>query len=322
VKAELREAGFPGQVEQHDGMGSSILSSGLFSVKVTIDGTGVCGRDGPDFPRMVIPTTWAFSALDGYRLTYQTVFAQLSASNGKTIADAAPRPFSYSVKAGNSFEGLHQLEFSLNRSQLEPLEILRGATSFFPLFLDLQVPVTAIREKQSGPDVLSYEGTHILQGRIAFEISANTWSEKVAPKLGIGLIKVFELPAVPLSEIKNYERAYQAFDKAHREFQRGEYDNAVGECRKAIDVIRKQLRGAQSKDAHVLTAEFAKNVGEATATWLMAMLDATNAVSNAPHHSPRAHFGRFEAQMILTTTLSIVAYILRTNRAINEQMAP
>jgi hypothetical protein len=206
----------------------------------------------------------------------------------------------------------------LSQSQLESIEVLRGITSFFPLFLDLQVPVTAIREKTSVSDALSHEGMHVLHGRIPFEISANTWADKVAPGPGIGLIKVFELPAVSLREIEHYDRAFQAFDKAHREFQRGEYDNAVADCRKAIEVIRKQLRGAQTKDANVLAAKFAESVGAATAAWLVAMLDATNEVSSPPHHSPRTHFGRFEAQMILTTTLSVVAYILRSDQAIKD----
>jgi hypothetical protein len=288
------------------------LSWGTIQFAITVDVPNVRGTGGPDFPRLIVPTNLHFSALDGHELNYETASAQLALADGTTIAEAATKPFNYSVR--HSFPAHHQFEFAFDHYRLEKLEALRSAQAFFRLRLDVQTLVRVRRLEASQSQGLSQEGTHPFAGTGHIEIPSNTWCEKVAPGLGIGLIRVFELPAIPASALKDYDRAYQSLNKAQQRFTLGDYDDAVAECRKALEPLRQHLKKLKSIDPKVLPTDYAERVGEATTGWLIAMLDKTHGVASELHHTTQVHFTRLDAQMVLTITTSLVAYILRNRK--------
>jgi hypothetical protein len=292
------------------------LSWGTILFAITVDVPSIHGIGGPAFPRLLVPINLHFSALDGHELSYEAASAQLALADGTTIAEAATKPFIYTVR--NSFPARHQFEFAFDHFRLEKLESLRNAQPFLRLRLDIQTLVQVRKFGPSNCEGLSQEGIHPLAGTGHIEIPSNTWCEKVAPGLGIGLIRVFELPAIPVSEIKDYERAFRSLEKAQQRFTNGDYDDAVAECRKVLEPLRQHLRKIKTIDPKVLPADYADRVGEATTGWLIAMLDKTHGVSSELHHTTQVHFTRLDAQMVLTITMSLVAYILRNRERLNE----
>jgi hypothetical protein len=292
------------------------LSWGTILFAITVDVPNMRGVGGPEFPRLIVPTNLHFSALTGHELNYTAASAQLALQDGTTIAEATTKPFVYTVR--NSYPANHQFEFVFDHYRLEKLESLRGSQPFLRLRLDVQTTVQVRKLGPENTEGLSQEGTHPLAGTGHFEIPSNTWCEKVAPGLGIGLIRVFELPAIPTSEIKEYDRAYQSLDKAQKRFISGEYDDAVAECRKAIEPLRQHLKKIKAIDPKVLPADYADRVGEATTGWLVAMLDKTHGIASELHHTTQTHFTRLDAQMVLTISTSLVAYILRNRDQLKE----
>jgi hypothetical protein len=279
-------------------------------VDITVDIANIRGVGGPVFPRLVVPLKLHFNAWDRYQLIFRDASAQLATQDGKIIADAAPRVFSQVVTM--SFGTHHQLEFQLDHYRIESIETQRGSQSFLPLQLHFQTSAEIVFMKKEDLKPAMGEGIFPLAGTVHFQIPSNTWCDHVAPGLGIGLVKIFELPAVPLSEIEDYTRAFGALEKAQKHFGKGDYDDAVAECRKAIEPLRQHLKKEKQLDPSILPADYADKIGAATTEWLQTMLGKTHGVSSALHHSTSAHFSRLDAQMVLTITANLVAYILRT----------
>ena len=286
-----------------------LLWGGTSLLEIVIDVANIRGVGGPAFPRLLVPLKLNFSKWEGYRLVYQALSVQLATKDGRVIADAAPQAFAHRVEM--SFPTYHQLEFSLDHHRLETIESERGANSLF-LQLTVQSAVTAVYVGDDSYKPTLGEGLHPLTGMTHFQIPANAWCENVAPGLGIGLIKVFELPAVPLEAIEDYDRAFRSLDKAQKLFAKGEYDDAVAECRKAIEPLRSHLKKVKLLDPDILPADYADKIGSATAEWLLTMIGKTHGVASALHHSTTVHFSRLDAQMVLTITVSLVAYVLRS----------
>ena len=125
-----------------------------------------------------------------------------------------------------------------------------------------------------------------------------------------------EFPAVALNVFNELQHSYTALQRAHTKFTAGEYDEAIWQCRTAVDPLREELRKIKEGSPDSLSADWAEEVGPATVDWLLTLLRKTHGVANTPTHSPNTgHFSRLDAQMILTVTTAVVAYVARTKGA-------
>ncbi|HWA09567.1 MAG TPA: hypothetical protein VG838_08975 [Opitutaceae bacterium] len=99
-------------------------------------------------------------------------------------------------------------------------------------------------------------------------------------------------------------------------FNAGEYDLTVGLCRTAVQPLRNHLKRIKAAAGDGTTADWAEKIGDATFEWLSIVTGKTHGVGSAAvHEGSPGRFTRLDAQMILTTTISILAYAARLERA-------
>jgi len=146
-------------------------------------------------------------------------------------------------------------------------------------------------------------------------ISQSAWIENVLKPSKHGEVRLIEIPFGQISTTPLLFKSMSALEKAERFLKTGDYDEAAGLCRVALEgyfVADDPADPANKKQ--VLKKEWRKTLGEATYGWLNTILRSIKADTNAPHHHPSAHFSRMDAQMLITITAVVLSYIERQVR--------
>lgn len=204
------------------------------------------------------------------------------------------------------------LEFPISSNLLATFESKRGGGDVklrMDLILHTAKLVSLHKQAENPPPfpgVWGYSGALELRLQETLTIPRDQWVSGVLPGAGYGVSHILEFPAAPIESCQALQHSFLALKQAAEMHKLGFYDNAVGQCRVAIEPFFERAAGKP-----VLKASWATKLGAATHAWLSTTLGSIKDVTNTPHHSPNAHYSQFDSQMILAVTTAVVAYIAR-----------
>lgn len=122
--------------------------------------------------------------------------------------------------------------------------------------------------------------------------------------VGYGHVEVVEIRWTE-AERAHYEEVMGFLTKARRKIGEGDWDDAVAECRKAIEGVA----GDSPPRRDRLKQRLADRTDEPCADLYMAIAAKLRALTSRAHHGSSSRFSRAEAQFALRTTESLVALI-------------
>ena len=293
---------------------------------VALDTSLIRGAGGTGYPRLIFRLDWKLSAMKDSNVDYWILSAGAQLFNGQDydkIADAIAKPLCFALTSIES-QQISELEFPLDRYRVELLEQRRNGDDM-NLRMDMQILLARFGERTlfgkpetKLPVALNFNIRY--QSPISLQVPQSVWLKSVLPGLGYGIINVLEFPAVALTACNELQHSYSALQRAHTKFTAGEYDEAIWQCRTAVDPLREELKKIKDGSPDSLSAEWAEKIGAATVEWLLIFFGKTHGIANTPTHSPNTgHFSRLDAQMILTVTTAVVAYVARTKSTGGQQ---
>lgn len=296
-----------------------------------IDETKIVGGGGVVSPHLSIPVRLDVSNVglrphDGLEIV--SLRGRLSSVAG--IITASPE-----VQIGflmpHDYDGFKQqlqyLNFPLNGIQIAALENLRKGGNL-TLHLEGTLIVRKLRALNDRPPnqpladiVWGHVRTYDLRLNSDVTILRDTWISNVLPQVGYSVTHVMEIPVVPLKACERFDHAFKALQQAQDRHRIGQYDDAVGKCRVALDQFfeheEKVGDDGITRRVPILAKGWEKKIGEATYQWLNAVFGAIKAAGNPAHHSPNEHFDQFQSQMVIYITAAVVAYAARTTDVAN-----
>lgn len=219
---------------------------------------------------------------------------------------------------------LFYLEFPVSPTAIEVLEAQRNGGDL-KFTLDARISVRNLRmwgdpppEGSFRPLWWGYGGTDEVTMQAELVVPRESWL-RVLKGVGYGQVHIMEFPAAPLDACATLDHSFKALQQAQSFHQRGQYDDAVGKCRVALDQFfefadREQVEGEKTVIRRVPTLKksWETRLGASTFKWLDEALGAIKEASNKSHHSPNSHFGQAESQMVIAITTAVVAYAART----------
>jgi hypothetical protein len=291
---------------------------------ISCDPTQITGRGGVLAPRLHLYGKLQVSGLG--TTNGQQVGVLIQEITGNAVVDHAGG-FQLSLDAcqiqrvvmAGSVEQNVELTFPITTSQVEAIEQARNAGD---VGLTLSLRVTFLVLSQGHTDLAvgvlplrALVDTGGAQATINLKIPQSVWTKNVLPGIGYGQIILFEMPAFPVSALATLGEAFEATKRAHAMFSSGEYDLAVGLCRTAVQPLRNHLKKIKDQAGDATAGDWAEKIGQATFDWLTIVTGKTHGVASAAtHEGSSGRFSRLDAQMILTTTISLLAYAARLER--------
>ena len=293
--------------------------------EISFDETQVRGAGGTTYPRLVLRGKLAINPTPQPLTDY--VFTELSAqlhikAEHERFADSLPFQL-YRVQRGSWPYGADEqieLEFPLDARRVNLLEQKRNGGAMdlrLSLVLSAQqhAPIEG-EEKSNRPQLWGLRWRHRCTAEVSLTIPATVWIQRVLPQIGYGVVHVIELPAVSVEACKELERSYAALCQAQERHAIGQYDDAVGKCRVALDSF---FEPPGETDMHSTTRRLPNlekgwedRLGKVTYDWLNGAFKAIRKEANPTHHWPNASFSQFDSQMIIAITTTVVAYAART----------
>jgi len=213
------------------------------------------------------------------------------------------------------------LEFRITHAQVEAIEEAR-ACGDVSLTLQVKIGYTVICQVQGAPTVGVLPIRAILETGVApvflnVKVPQSVWTNNILPAIGFGQMLLFEMPAYPIAALASLGEAFEAANRAQALFNSGEYDLCVAMCRTAVQPLRNHLRRIKEKVGDDTPGDWAEKIGNATFEWLTIVTGKTYGMGSAAvHEGSRGRFDRLDAQMILTTTVSVLAYAARLGKAV------
>jgi hypothetical protein len=300
--------------------------SGMSSTiaELEIDVSRLTGAGGANYPQLWWQLRMSLLPQKAPHTDFalRSAAAQIWSANGEKIADSHSLILDRVIRGYQSYWGEEYLsfEFPLSATQVEGIERLRRGRS---LQCQLQVQVHVdehglipAHTESKRPAFWGLVTSHRLTLQEAVEIPQTHWTERVLPNIGYGNVYIVEFPAAALHACAALEHSYKALQQAEEKHRLGFYDDAVGKCRTAIepffDLEPVEPGHSASRRIPVLKKHWETKLGKATYEWLKTALGSIKDASNAPHHSPNAHYSQLDSQMILAITTAVVSYITRT----------
>jgi hypothetical protein len=301
-------------------------SGGQIIGSISCNPTQVKGRGMVLAPVLFIPISLEMMAVGGSGLKQVGVlFDRLT---GKMVVDhaggfaltLAPCPIRRIIMQGSTAQNV-DLEFPIARHQIEAIEQARQSGDV-SLSLQLQVEFTLLVQGQAEGPVGVIPPRAVLDTGAAqvfanIKVPQSVWTNAVLTQIGYGQIILFELPALPLTALASLGEALEAAKRAQAQFNAGEYDLCVALCRTAVQPLRSHLKRIKAQAGNDTAADWAEKIGDATFEWLTIVIGKTHGMgSAAAHEGSPGRFTRLDAQMILTTTISILAYSARLEHGV------
>lgn len=286
-----------------------------FSISVDqISATG-----GVDSPTLVIPVQFNFHSLNRGSKNEPGTFKLISIKAELTITDKKFKCGETTQLYSNTIYDQtvcgFAFPFLLNSEIVSRIEKYRKENLPASLSIVIQVGVYSYFNALGGADNdrAYISGFETGTGSVGFEIEQSQWINKVLPQLGHNSYKLIELPLFIEIIPEEYKVSLGEFEEARKYFIKGDYDKTVAHCRAAIDPFY------SNKDKFFALKEFVKSKSEfewatkvlvSTEEWLDKIIKATSAFTSKTHHAPSVgHFSRTEAEIVLTITTGIIAYI-------------
>lgn len=300
--------------------------AGNNSVSITLNNTQINARALPDGIRLYLranlefrhPGHFSERAFD-YVYTVLTGEAQYLDQKGHpcplTPIDTVQINRFLSHTLTHSQMSQCNIAFPISYAALEKLDQIRSKDVVLRFELDLGVmlfgpPHLSTKLPEEPPRVSEIETTKCHYHN--FIIPRDVWIEQVLSKTDKGLVYISEFPLGKIDKYPSFKNSIAALRKAERFFRGGEYDNAVGECRIALEPAFEQVENEKGQKIPILKEKWVTSLGVETYTWLNKVLGSIKTRSNKPHHSPNRHFDRFEAQMLISITTVCLSYLARS----------
>ena len=250
----------------------------------------------------------------GESVTFEVERAKVSAGTvqlePRHIGTALPeRSVTYSTHTRSSSHQL-VLELELSPSQLNAIEAIRNGD-------DLVFTLRVIGKTQLEQIPVAVED------QLRVPVNQKTWIALLRD-MGAADFLLFEVPLPSTTAPANMHAAVQMILKARDHFLRGDYEEAVGTCRKALEGLAKG-RGEEDAEKAALKLFRSREREDVEAFTGMSKQDRhfliRQAVRHFTHPAHHASSGknvvvgermlRSDATLILSTTASIVAHVLQ-----------
>jgi hypothetical protein len=284
--------------------------------EVVINSQNIRGSGGVYAPRLHFPCTFKFKVYGETDLIFTTLTGNMTIG-GEKLCDSIPHTCNRVVRSQYGEQtDMPLLEFALNPRVIERIEQRRRKDIEIHLELKLGVlafgPPIAFPPKPDAPLRVSNGGT--IQIQYSLTIPQSIWTDNVLPGLGHGLIRLVELPAITATSSEAFKKPFAALDQAHHQLKLGNYDEAAGKCRIALEPfweMVEETKGGKTRDVPRLRKSWEKTLGKPTYDWLQKVLIEIKRATNRSHHSTQAHFDRLGAEMLITVTTVVVGYAAR-----------
>lgn len=199
-----------------------------------------------------------------------------------------------------SHESEHQLKLvcDLDPWRLEKIEEYRDGKSL-TLWLQLW------------PTIVSKDGLLDAKiGTLRMAIPQEKWIEFLT-KVQHDRIEIIEVRFDP-EEAERFGKALQYTKAARKRIVQGHYDEAVGEARKAVEILEGGRKKSADEDPLKLT--LAKNTDIKRATEYRGIVSKLKQLTNLAHHDTGVRYSRAEAHFIVRTTENLVALVAAVTR--------
>lgn len=283
--------------------------------EISVDVTEATGRGGAPAPVLTLPAqlhVWALESA-GFLVQQLTGSVVVGHAGGFTLP-LAPVSIQRTVVRQGFIKQFVELGFPIARHQVEAIEQNRQGDVNLSLQISLHYLVLAPVEMRTArahlPCVILDAGTAVVHQQL--KLSPSIWTGQVLPNLGHGQILLLEMPVFPVAALATLGEAFEAAKRAQAMFQAGEYDVAVGLCRTVVQPLRNHLKKIKEQAGDGTAGDWAEKIGQATFEWLTIVTGKTHGVGSAAFHAGSSgRFSRLDAQMILMTTFSVLAYAAR-----------
>lgn len=292
------------------------------------DPTQVRGRGMALSPALQVPVKLQMSAMDptpqqdvGIMFEEITGFAVVDHAGGFPIP-LETFPIRRIIMKGSTDQHV-DLEFRITHSQVEAIEKAR-ASGDVSLTLQVKIGYTVICQGHGAPTVGVLPIRAILDTGVApvflnVKVPQSVWTNTVLPGVGFGQVLLFAMPAFPIAALASLGGAFEAAKRAQALFNSGEYELCVTMCRTAVEPLRNHLKRIKAELGDGTAGDWAQKIGDATFDWLTIVTGKTYGMGSAAvHEGSRGRFDRLDAQMILTTTVSLLAYAARLEKAVES----
>jgi hypothetical protein len=300
-------------------IGIGALTLAVFSFETQ----AIQGKDGPEFPILVIPYELQLYA-------YRDMNEPGTPVHPVTCVHLAGEFWSPQQKVAARF---HE-EIAFNAPDLGPPHTTRG---YLEIPLDV-LTVVRLEQARTGELVAALKfrsllaihapgGDHSVQKFIVaeargsgFTIPKSHWVERILPQLGYGRIELLEVRLSPnISTDHGLPKAVSEIRKARDFLVDGEWDKAVAHCRNAIETIPDsrplQLEGTPKLALRVDTFvhdHLGNKLGNEEAKFLADEMKLLWSIcSKAAHPSSSSGFNRPDAEFIVRSTMAITEYVGR-----------
>ncbi len=259
---------------------------------------------------------------------YRLLTGHLATQNGARIATLNPVNINsvllhHHMHRRNEYCNLH---FPLDPHRLDFIEKTRNGE-------DLNLRLLLWLEREEYAAIQDNEGKHPAYWSLRsveqmtldthITIPKSNWIDRVLSNIGYGKIHLFELPVVPVEAAQKYAHAFEALKQAQERHKLGQYDDAVGKCRVALEEFFEKKKvvkeGGEQKEISVLKSSWQKKLGSSTYDWLNGAMDALKYAGNKPHHSAHEHYDYYESLMIISITLAVVGFAARSDTTESQQ---
>lgn len=293
----------------------------------TIDETQISGMGGALAPSLMLPVhlDGRFGAIGPKEaIRFQRMRGSLTLPSGEEIPLRDAHVGLFVSPAYASSDHTVYLQFPLDTGRIEALEKCRnGGDVKLKLLLRMDAEqMQAVAEIPANAPypatpVWGYVQTHNLELSDDITISRSTWIDRVHQQIGRGIIHLIELPAVPIEQTEAIGKAFTALKQAQAHHRMGNYDDAVGKCRTAMESFWEPVDGPERdsegrpKRIPKLKSSWETKLGKATFEWLNASLTAMKQPGNSTIHNPDPHYDQFQSQMIQAIVTTLISYAAR-----------
>jgi len=153
---------------------------------------------------------------------------------------------------------------------------------------------------------------------LSFEIERSQWVDTILPSLGYGGLELLEVRYGSGVLARELPKSVQEIQDAKRYLAEGDWEKAVGHCRKAVEVILESRPSSLSSTAkfrdkvNAFISDNLKNLDELQAKMLFRQMESIwEFGSQAAHPAPSNTFKRAEAEFLVRSTMALVEYFSR-----------
>lgn len=310
------------------------ISSWSTKSDVSLEVEKISGMGGPEYPCLVIPMVFTLNPkvdnekIKAYSLLWlkSNLFVQ-NKKIGEGVSDSIVK---YSWLHSSSSD--ISIEIPLDIYRIEKIEEGRHG--------DIELRLSGSALVAEHPDV--YKADHngrqeykkdvecfdTAQFNITFVIPQSHWVDKILPGLGYGKVKLIEVPIPEKIVPDTFQKALQELQESQRYFVEGDYDKVVAHCRSAVELIPNarpiDLSGIDNPSFNKKVKKFLEEhlstfLTNSKQQALADIIKATWKLGSIPHHpSSPGYFNRADAEAILQITTTLLAYVGKLLRQLDE----